>query len=419
VGEARLDCEEALAEPVPGSSAASIIRHRAAVAQLARASACHAEGRGFESLQPLRRKPSKSEGFSFGRSAHEGHLGHFLPVFPPGSKTCKALCMAEKHHGGAAERAPFIGVSLSGGYYFGQLERLITQLEPVMRLESPTRVEIDLGGLAFIGPTALALVLAAAMHAESLGGDLQVYVPRNPLIERYLLRSDFVRHLLHSDAIEEPFKRKAAPGLQPCARFGTFEDSVMVARDLTAALAGRTKLDDASRLAVQACLHELTENVVYHGDTALGGFAAGAYSRRRQEVEIGIVDLGIGIRASLAKNPSYAGIADDRAAVQKAMIPTVSSTPERNSGYGLAWTELMLLANGGSLRIRSGYGAASLGLRRPVPFEEKDVYLPGTLVCIRARTDRPLDTTEAWRLLDDAIERLKLKRTPASDFEAG
>src|SRR3954447_10743844 len=31
------------------------IRHRAAVAQLARASACHAEGRGFESHQPLSR----------------------------------------------------------------------------------------------------------------------------------------------------------------------------------------------------------------------------------------------------------------------------------------------------------------------------------------------------------------------------
>ena len=35
------------------TSGAAILRPRAAVAQLARASACHAEGRGFESLQPL------------------------------------------------------------------------------------------------------------------------------------------------------------------------------------------------------------------------------------------------------------------------------------------------------------------------------------------------------------------------------
>src|SRR3954452_9599430 len=38
---------------------------RAAVAQLARASACHAEGRGFESHQPLARSPLPERVFRF------------------------------------------------------------------------------------------------------------------------------------------------------------------------------------------------------------------------------------------------------------------------------------------------------------------------------------------------------------------
>ena len=42
---------------------------RAAVAQLARASACHAEGREFESLQPLRTKPPPVAGVSSSRGA--------------------------------------------------------------------------------------------------------------------------------------------------------------------------------------------------------------------------------------------------------------------------------------------------------------------------------------------------------------
>ena len=42
------------------------IRHRAAVAQLARASACHAEGRGFESHQPLRQKAPEIRRFLLG-----------------------------------------------------------------------------------------------------------------------------------------------------------------------------------------------------------------------------------------------------------------------------------------------------------------------------------------------------------------
>src|SRR6202021_551854 len=48
----------------PGlAGSTDILGRLAAVAQLARASACHAEGRGFESLQPLDQKPRSRAGF--------------------------------------------------------------------------------------------------------------------------------------------------------------------------------------------------------------------------------------------------------------------------------------------------------------------------------------------------------------------
>src|SRR5687768_4198131 len=49
-----------------GVGAASILVGLAAVAQLARASACHAEGRGFESHQPLFRGTPLRRGFVSG-----------------------------------------------------------------------------------------------------------------------------------------------------------------------------------------------------------------------------------------------------------------------------------------------------------------------------------------------------------------
>ena len=52
--------------------ARAILGARAAVAQLARASACHAEGRGFESLQPLVTKAPLLAGFFFVRTARTG-----------------------------------------------------------------------------------------------------------------------------------------------------------------------------------------------------------------------------------------------------------------------------------------------------------------------------------------------------------
>ena len=63
-------------QPLTG---ADILGDLAAVAQLARASACHAEGRGFESLQPLLRKAPLRRGFSL------RGCGLFRSPLPPGA----------------------------------------------------------------------------------------------------------------------------------------------------------------------------------------------------------------------------------------------------------------------------------------------------------------------------------------------
>jgi hypothetical protein len=311
---------------------------------------------------------------------------------------------------------PVLEIRLAGGYYFGQLERLIRELEPLTTLSARSNVSIDLGGLAFIGPTALALLLAASMRVGDLDMPILIYPPRNRLTHNYLLRMDFVRHFMHAPEYPEPFARKEPVGFRPCANFTTAVESIAVAREMSKALTERAQIESSSLNALQVCLHELSENVIYHADTPLGGFAAVAASSKRREIEIGIVDLGIGIRTSLAKNPQYESIVDDVAAVETAMRPTVSSTPERNSGYGLAWTQLMLLMNGGSLRLRSGTGAATLGFEAGgLRFESKETTLPGTLVSLRARLDQPLDAMAIWRELDTVILKSNAQRTPASD----
>ena len=76
-----------------GTGAGAILAVRAAVAQLARASACHAEGRGFESHQPLRVKAPLRRGFLLGwahltdRSPARAHLA--LPK--PHTRVCTAI----------------------------------------------------------------------------------------------------------------------------------------------------------------------------------------------------------------------------------------------------------------------------------------------------------------------------------------
>lgn len=111
-------------------------------------------------------------------------------------------------------------------------------------------------------------------------------------------------------------------------------------------------------------------------------------------MEVGIVDLGGGIRESLTTNPDYADIPDDVTAIDTALQPMVTATPERNRGLGLALTRFVLAGNGGLLTVRSGRGTVYSG--RAEGTHESDVSFSGTIVSLTARTDQPLDLDSAY-----------------------
>ena len=122
-----------------------------------------------------------------------------------------------------------------------------------------------------------------------------------------------------------------------------------VAAALSEAIQDEVDTDRATEAALDVCLTELAENVYFHANAEAGGFAAAQRFKNTQEIEIAIVDLGRGIATSLAANPEYAEEAeDDISAINAAIRPLVTSTPERNSGYGLALTRAGRPGNGSS-----------------------------------------------------------------------
>src|SRR5436189_39728 len=81
--------------------------------------------------------------------------------------------------------------------------------------------------------------------------------------------------------------------------------------------------------------------------TPLGGFAAAQAYKKRPTFEIGIVDLGIGIWESFARNPEAPKPQNDLEAIQMALQRGISSNRPWNSGEGLWVTAQALRDNGG------------------------------------------------------------------------
>lgn len=292
---------------------------------------------------------------------------------------------------------PTLEVKLSAAYSIEQIDRLLRDLSPILTLDRPARLRMDLSGLVHMCPAALSLLTAAmnAGYQRGLQGG-QVLPPKSKPVDNYLLRMNVYR-LLGVDDYSEDFTRRDPDGFRPCQNF-TDEAYHVVASEMTKALTEACETDDVARASVRICLDELAENVLHHADAPGGGYAAAQVYRKSGKFEVGIVDLGIGVPASLRKNPAYADISGDVAAVQTALELGVTSTPERNAGIGLFVTKLLLKGNGGILMVRSGTATVVAGASERTA--TTDVALPGTLVTIRVMTDHPLDINEVYKAID-------------------
>jgi hypothetical protein len=314
---------------------------------------------------------------------------------------------------------PLVELNLSGGYYFGQINRLIGDLQPLFELDrTETRavVTVDLSKMTFIGPCALALLVATLhrLRQRRLTADGGSIVPPNaPGIATYLHRIDFYKRLFDAATWPDFVDKTEVAGMRECKHFPSNPDHAewgdalrSVTHDILDAIEELIQTDEAAHTSLEFALAELTDNVGYHADTPLGGFAAVQWLPSRSEIEIGIVDLGVGITESLRRNPSLAPLAtDDLAAIRAALRATVTSTPERNSGYGLTYAQLLLALNEGRLLVRSGRGHVVRGAKTSERLVHQN--LPGTLVGLRLSTARSLDFQAAYRLLDEAIAQAR------------
>lgn len=297
-------------------------------------------------------------------------------------------------------------IKLRGGFRLDQLERLIGAITPLSTLTEPARVVLDLSGLVFIGPAPLATLMAALAEATERDFVLpgSTYIPpANRLVARYLDRMDFNRQLTGTD-FDDGFQRRAPKGFRPVQVFSEPEELGEVSDSLTLAATEALALAATDRASVLCAVREIAKNVLDHADSAIGGVAVAQRATSRREFEVAVADAGIGIAASLRRNPAYRELNGDAEAITTALAPGVTSNPgASNSGVGLTAIRSLLEANGGTMLIRSGRAAVEDGHRRDV--REHLTELRGTVVAIRLQIGSPFEM-EFYRLLDEAVTRL-------------
>jgi hypothetical protein len=162
--------------------------------------------------------------------------------------------------------------------------------------------------------------------------------------------------------------------------------------------------------AMEWTVNEVIDNIMVHSATILPGLVSAQYYPEQKRMRIGIVDAGLGIRATLAEKYAFT---KDFEAIDKAVQRGVTRDLKIGQGNGLAGTVEIASLNRGDLSILSGTGFYRVSSSSTNRGKSK-VNVRGTAVAISLDTERPVDLMETfmaesaggWSYFDAEAQRL-------------
>ena len=127
---------------------------------------------------------------------------------------------------------------------------------------------------------------------------------------------------------------------------------------------------------------EITDNVLNHSQSPVGGFAIFQRVPRTNIVEFTVADSGVGIARTL-------GIQDEREAVQQAVQEGVTRNKQTNQGNGLYGTFRLACASSCIFSLRSRHGTLFVDKTGEVHTRKSHVPYHGTLVTCQIDCNEP------------------------------
>src|SRR6478735_2647417 len=98
---------------------------------------------------------------------------------------------------------PEITVRLRQAHHLHSLSRTLKDLRPILGLQEPTSVTLDLTGLTFIGPACLAFMVAVMRNGredKTIADGSQIVWPTSVPARTYLHRMDVLRVLFEHES---------------------------------------------------------------------------------------------------------------------------------------------------------------------------------------------------------------------------
>ena len=285
-------------------------------------------------------------------------------------------------------------VQIAGSFSLTDLRRLTATLHNLTTRLGYQDIVLDMTRCIAAYPGPMVGLCSQAASLRESGVDFELLIPADARLARLFTGANWAQHI-----DPDNYKSSGYRGYThvPVAQYRSDEQQTrIVNRMIDALLCSIGGIERSDLAAIEWSLNEVTDNVLVHAQTAVGGFAQLNNYKFKRQVEFGVADAGVGIPNTLRQQFP---ILEDIELLEQAVKEGVTRDPSVGQGNGLFGTFQVARTSEGHLHILSGFATLSFENGQLRITREKILYA-GTLVIAGMDCSNPTALGDALRFGD-------------------
>lgn len=267
-------------------------------------------------------------------------------------------------------------IAVSGEITLDDSYRIVGAMHAITHNRGYRDVEIDFSSCRRAFSPQMMIVCSKSLYYNESGIDIEITLPLEDNIKRLFINTNWA-HLMSPKQYE--MSRYRGFTHAPVIRFTDGQEQTRaVDRILDILLAAISHFRRDEVRYIEWAINEITDNVMNHSQSAIGGLIQITNMRQRERIEVVVADAGIGIPNSLRQG--HPEIHSDSEALHEAIREGVTRDKNFGQGNGLYGTWRICQMTEGEFFIHSGRATLSSPRQGEVTSLQKVTPINGTIV---------------------------------------
>ena len=281
-----------------------------------------------------------------------------------------------------------------GTFGIADLHRSLDNLNGIVQQAGYPDVILDFSSCDIAYPSAMLGLCAQVSRMHLAQIDFELILPNKEELRRLFYNANWAHFLAPRANDPSVFKgHKQVPATQYSKSEDQFKAVNRIANAILGAIPDIAREDFA---ALEWSINEITDNVMVHAQSPVGGFVqVSTFSRTKKRLAFIVADAGVGIPVTLRKG--YPEISSDADALDKAIREGVTRDTSIGQGNGLFGSYQICSHSGGYFQMDSGYAKLIFSQKAGLHVRAEPVPYDGTLVVAEIDFSVP-------RLLEEALK---------------